>query len=620
MSGDAKKPAKKKKVPNAQPPPLELPAHCKPTVMRGGVKRMIEIWNQMRAINTGAYGSGVLPAPVAGWTRSGEGGKLPVTACSPFTANVIGILFDPKATAFDTAHPMYDGDDEKPSDGKTPLPSTFSSLHNGNYKKGDLAPGIRRNDVNHSAGSCLYYNLGYEIQPKDLRRGDMVGIDWASGGGHAVFIWDVHLAEPKDGDKYREVDCFSYLSANGRIKKVWEEPGDPANPKMSAADPKKERKYRNDCYGPGVSIGGCTDRKYLTGSDRFGKEPAKGRDLKVTVQKAMDPLFMDRPDHIKDAHWHCIPGKSKGDVNPETWAGLDKKHAPTPIDYSAGPHSVRSLRCVRFWGIAPPQRDGETPYEQTQFLLAKKLAYEEPPESYATGTPSVAPPTYEKVPVVTVKNDPELAKNSPPKKAEQPKKDDKILEQQMWVERALGDLFDHGWLKTDPGDRTNPNDAESKAAIKEFQQKFKCDRTDGNMTKKTRAKMEAALRDLEAGKDDPNAPPPPTPKTSVERIVWLRNRVEKGGAMYFAVHGYVTKLNSVRITFTCRKTKKTFTMPADIELDQRGVISRPIGLPSIFDDGCELLASFAGKGSDGVEVKYDSKVPLYIGPPLMTLF
>lgn len=190
----------------------------------------------------------------------------------------------------------------------------------------------------------------------------------------------------------------------------------------------------------------------------------------------------------------------------------------------------------------------------------------------------------------------------------------------MWVERALGAFFDHGWLKTDPGDRGNPNDGESKAAIKEFQEKFKCDRTDGNMTKKTREKMVAALRDLESGKDDPNAPPPPTPKTSVERIVWLRNRAEKGAAMYFAVHGYVTKLDRLNITFTCRKTKKTFTMPADIDLDERGVISRPIGLPSIFDTGCELLASFAGTAKDGVAVKYESKVPLYIGPPLMATF
>lgn len=579
---DTKKPAPKHKG-RAR---LELPHfydEAEPTVFKGGVARMIEIWNDMRAMNTGAYGSGPLMCAIDGWRGSGKTAKYPVTACSPFTANVIGILFDPQGTARTVSKPMF-------HNGTKPLPSLFCLLHNGRGD-GPMPKGVRLNSVKSSAESIMLFNLGYEVQPKDLRRGDMVGIDWGTGGGHAVFVWDVHMADLKEGSDYQEVDAFCFVSANGAILK----------------------KEGNDhfCCGPGISIGGCDDRNYLSGSNRFWKEEATDkRGLTVSPQKS--PFFQDRPEHITDATWHCIPGKTQKDINRETWAGLDKKHAPNPKDTSAkGKHYVRSMRAVRLWGMAPPERHGETEYEQTQFELAKKLAYETPPKSYATGTPTVAPPTFENVPVTIVKGDVEKAKDSPPKKAEQPKKEDKFSPQQKWIEKSLGRLFDAGWLKTDPGDRNNPNDAESKAAIKEFKDKWKC--TDHNL----RDTMEQALTELAAGKPDPHAPKPPAPKTRVDRIVWLKNRSEKGGAMYFSVHGHVEKLDRLNITFTCKKTKKTFTMPADIELDDTKVIQRPIGLPEMFEDGSELVATFAGTSQDGVAIRYEAKAPIYIGPPMI---
>lgn len=579
----------KKKSPHKGLARLELPVmydEARPTVFKGGVARLVQIWNDMKAVNKGGYGSGRLICAVDGWKGSGKTGtKFPVTACSPFTANVIGIAFDPEGTATGLSKPMYD-------DGTKPLPAMFCRLHNGNYK-GPLPKGIKNGAVNHSAESLLFFNLGYEVQPKDLRRGDMCGIDWGTGGGHAVFVWDVHMADLEPGSTYQEVDAFCYVSANGAIQKRPD--GGPGT----------------FCVGPGITIGGCDDKNYLEGSNRFWKEEGKdARGLDVKAKK--NPLFADRPEHIKDATWHCIPGKSTDDVNRETWAGLDKKSAPRPKDYTAkGKRYVRSVRCVRLWGIAPPERHGETTYEQTQFELAKKLAYEDPPKSYATGSPIVAPPTFENVPITAVKGDAEKAKDSPPKKAEQPKKEEKFTPQQMWTERALGRLFDRGWLKTDPGDRGNPNDGESKAAIKEFKDKWKC--TDKDL----RETMEKALVDMAAGKPDPHAPPPPPPKTKLERIVWLKNRSRKGGAIYFAVHGAVDKLDRLDITFTCRKTKKSAKVPADIKLDERGVIERPIGLPDAFDDGSELLASFSGTAQDGAKVSFESKVPIYIGPPMI---
>jgi len=616
-------PPKKKKVPNAQPKRIEYPifdGQPKPTVFKGGIKRMMQIWNDLRDMNTGAYGSGRLIAKISTWPGTGTGlDKLPVTSCSPFTSTVIGILFDPDGTAKGTSHPKYDGDPTTHL-GTKDIENTFVQMHNGNYKTGPVPKGVARDDINHSGESCLFFNLGYEVQPKDLRRGDMVGIDWGTGGGHAVFVWDVHLAkpDPDSPDHYQPVDAFCYLSANGSINTDWLEEGDPKDPTKSKADPTKPRKQAKDNFytGPGITIGGCDGKAYINHFWKAWNERASDQRGEI---KAVQTLFQDRKEHITDAGWLCIPGVSTGDVDPETWAGVDKKHAPRPADYTnAWKHYARSLRCVRFWGIAPPERHGETPYEQTQFDLAKMLKYEDPPKSYATGEPTVAPPTFENVQPSTGKGDAEKIKNTDAKKTEQPKKEEKITPQQKWVEDAIGELFGAGWLKQDPGDPTNPNDAETKAAIKEFQEKFKCPPVDGQFRQNVWDGLHKALEDLHAGKDNPTVPkkysPPPS---KLDRVVWLANRARPGDPMYFGIHGNVHDIDHLDIVFTCRKTKKTAKISAEVILDTHGVISRPVGVPKVFEDGAELLTSFSGKGKDGVAVKFDSKTPIYIGPPLV---
>jgi hypothetical protein len=60
-----------------------------------------------------------------------------------------------------------------------------------------------------SALATVFFNLGYGIDIRDVRRGDLIGIDWANGGGHAAFVWDVHT------DADNAVDCLEFLSANG---------------------------------------------------------------------------------------------------------------------------------------------------------------------------------------------------------------------------------------------------------------------------------------------------------------------------------------------------------------------------------------------------------------------
>src|SRR5262249_53337770 len=136
-----------------------------------------------------------------------------ITSCSPFTATVICMMFDPSGeTSAKWYKPKY-------NDGNDGLPNAFYQMHNGFSMTGAryqhvLSLGYKKpSHVNEWAGSSVFFNLGYEIDPKDTRRGDMVGIDWNPGhGGHAVFCWDVHL-----NDK-QEVDAFQYVSANGHMK------------------------------------------------------------------------------------------------------------------------------------------------------------------------------------------------------------------------------------------------------------------------------------------------------------------------------------------------------------------------------------------------------------------
>ena len=59
--------------------------------------------------------------------------------------------------------------------------------------------------------SVIFFNLGRAVERTELRRGDCVHIEWMSGGGHAVFVWDVHQNERG------EVDAFQYVSANGKM-------------------------------------------------------------------------------------------------------------------------------------------------------------------------------------------------------------------------------------------------------------------------------------------------------------------------------------------------------------------------------------------------------------------
>src|SRR5262245_4568773 len=116
-------------APPKKSPYLEFPDDFKlgekpgPTVYNGGPDRQMQCWEACRALNDRGYGSGVVQRIDAmGWPKG-----LKVTSCSPFTATVIAMMFDPRGGTTQTNwEPAYDGGNRK-------LAVAFYQMHNGNY-------------------------------------------------------------------------------------------------------------------------------------------------------------------------------------------------------------------------------------------------------------------------------------------------------------------------------------------------------------------------------------------------------------------------------------------------------------------------------------------------------
>jgi hypothetical protein len=550
-----------------------------PTVFKGGIQRMLDIWENLRGKNAGGYGPGAILQAIGKGKDRWEIATSNVTSCSPFTATVLGMLFDPSgASSAATFEPVYDN-------GSQPLPQSFYSMHQGNYwgHKGYYTEFKNRNWewANDPAGSMEFFNLGYEVEARDLRRGDLVGITWSNDGGHAVFVWDVHLDDAGD------VDAFTYVSANGL------------------------KKMDGTYAGFGVSLGGCTGKAYFTGRERGSLQAISG-------------LFQDRPSQVVDAEWLMVPGKAKAGVTRATnfiapgppKNALDYTDAPKPPVKKAGwvppkwPFHVKSLRAARLWGIHPPDRKPSNDRQATAWDEAKHLGYEYPKDSYATvksgaPRPPLPPPHIESVTPVVHKEPVETVKTTPPKPA--PQHPERPTVAQHFVEDALDRLWRAKWIEHHPGDPKQVNDGDTKAAVREFQAKFDAPPIDGIAGPITRKALQRALGDLAEGKPPPHAPSAKkTPR--LDRVAWLRNRVEPGEAAFLAVHGVdLDLITSLDITLEDRVSKQTAQLAWPCVLvNDIGVT--PVVFPAKFSRGAEILASFAGAG-----VHYKHDVPIYIG-------
>ncbi len=395
----------------------------------GGLPKLVRIWEYLRKLNKGGYGSAVL-VQLGQFTKPSKDG---VTSCSPFTATALCMALDPRP--FDPAQPYsLEGPYKPVFDGGTPVDHYFYALHNGfelkNYKAGkawnadfkkyvDKVPQLTTGGfglINSAPGSAVALNMGAPVDPKQMRRGDLLGWDWnpkkvkVNGvekevvHGHAAFCWNVHLNEKG------EVDCFQFVTSNGG--------------------------YTGDI---GISV--CT----YYGGKTYDPEYIEKKDGKYTPKKDLFSGIVDdpqgHPDYISRAVWFALPGVKAANIDKSSFGG--KK--PVIFDSTVGFYVNHFTGVTRLHGVTPPD-----PY----LRAGAKQANDKPP----------AQPVGKAVSKPAVVNDaPKAPEKVPPGPPQDFQKD---------VEAALQILYNARWIATSPGDASAVNDAESQAAIKEYQQKF----------------------------------------------------------------------------------------------------------------------------------------------------
>lgn len=551
----------------------------KPTIYQGGIDRMIRCWTALRAINGGGWGTKFL-VTVEGWHFKPN--LSDSIACSPFTGTVIAMLFDPDADpAADHFKPVFDGDS------KTPLPAMFYHFHNTSLakapKKGRVSKQealARLVDVGvpqkrglaeqyGCTGSAALWNLGYEIDPRDMRRGDLVHLDHLSyidkktgkkkgGGGHATFCWDVHL------DAAGSVDCFQYTAANGTYS-----------------------------GGVGISVSASPSNFFFE---------TKGGKYKVKSQ--FEPYFVDRPEFVERGNWKIVPGHKSITEASIRATGTFKVATPKSISSESQCHALR------FWGYPPPDRT--TPRGQeawadpkyaVNFAKAQELAKYPLAAPYCMGAGRSAPVAVPNLTAVTLRAEhlakPEDVQRVTPKPAVQ--KPEHATAEQLEVERALDTLFRAGLIETGPGDVENVHDAETVKSVRAFQRRFGLDE-DGVAGRVTRPLLFKLADEVRSGrthvlkpapevakppvaaKPAAKKPPPAAPVTlgpvapavpRIDHFYWLQNHAQPGDKVIFVVEGRdldVWNFSLARITLTevTRGTRVTITTPVPFTVGGRG--------------------------------------------------
>ncbi len=241
------------------------PSPLFPQQTRTTLERLLASWERLRELDVHGYrtSSG---SPFSTWLvevawRDRQTHRSPGrgTTCSPFVTQSAAIAFS--ASPHEPYTPML-------ADG-TPLPFLFSQMANGvlradhpAYRKLMDAYGLTAAD-NEWPRPVIFFNMGFAVELRELRRGDAVHIDWQNGGGHAVFCWDVHL------NKRGEVDAFQYVSSNGRMA--------------------------DGGSGGGVAVGGTTDGSGGFIGARLGAP--------TEYYAAHVPLFADHPSYVQEGTW-----------------------------------------------------------------------------------------------------------------------------------------------------------------------------------------------------------------------------------------------------------------------------------------------------------------------------
>lgn len=270
------------------------------------LERLLQSWEELRKLDVEGYRTS-RAHPLSTWLvdiqwADGRSVRSPGrgTTCSPFTTQSVAMAYSPQGQS--PLRPVL-------SDGR-PFSFLFSRAANGTL--GAASPqqlaryGMTLAD-NEWPRPVIFFNLGYAVPPTQLRRGDAVHIDWMTGGGHAVFCWDVHLNERG------EVDAFQYVSSNGRIR---------TGATCEGA-------------GVGVSVGGTP-----FGSGGYIRQSAAAP---VCYEVLRSPLFVDDERYTGEAAW-------------VTWNSQLK--LSDLIGCRVRPRGklsyARVVKAARFHGVSPP--------------------------------------------------------------------------------------------------------------------------------------------------------------------------------------------------------------------------------------------------------------------------
>lgn len=242
---------------------FRTPSPRYPTPSPTSLSRLLATWERLRALDIEGYRTSAAE-PMSTWllqinwaegkTSSQSRGRG--TTCSPFTTQSVAMAYSPGNDA-PLAPALQDGE---------PLPLLFSLSANSNLKPAHQASMDRYGMTFADNGwprPIVFFNMGFAIEPTRMRRGDAVHIDWATGGGHAVFCWDVHL------DQNGDVDAFQFLSSNGLIA--------------------------GGGAGAGVSVGGTP-----LGSGGFIRQVSANP---IRYQPLRDPLFVDDDRYVAEGTW-----------------------------------------------------------------------------------------------------------------------------------------------------------------------------------------------------------------------------------------------------------------------------------------------------------------------------
>lgn len=176
------------------------------------LERLIDSWERLRVLDVEGYRTSQA-SPMSTWLVqvNWADGKVSArspgsgTTCSPFVTQSVAMVYS-SGQESPYAPRLADG---------SALPILFCRAANGNLSPAPAKEMARYGMMLKDNGwprPVIFFNMGRAVEPAQMRRGDAVHIDWAKGGGHAVFCWDVHL------NARGEVDAFQFISSNGRIQ------------------------------------------------------------------------------------------------------------------------------------------------------------------------------------------------------------------------------------------------------------------------------------------------------------------------------------------------------------------------------------------------------------------